>query len=117
MHGTIQEPLLARADAAIENARKLQAELNENVAQAYAICRWADRVAAFQAGLMPTVAIALLVTERLSSYGPSSLGKGSCVLRPRNVSGGTDCLRTSIDRALTSSERSTASSCQVLDGR
>jgi hypothetical protein len=88
MHGTTQEPLLARADAAIENARKLRAELNENVARAYAICRRADKVAAFQSGLMPTVAIALLVTESLRRpYGSSSLAKGSCDLRPRNVSG------------------------------
>jgi hypothetical protein len=90
MHGTTQEPLLARADAAIEEARKLQAELSENVARAYVICRQADRAAAFQAGLIPTVAIALLVTERLRRpYGPSSLGKRSCILRPRNVSEGT----------------------------
>jgi hypothetical protein len=64
MHGTTQEPLLTRADAAIEDARKLKAELNENVALGYAICRQGHRAAAFQNGLLPTVAIALLVTER-----------------------------------------------------
>ena len=38
MHGARLDPLFARADAAVEEAGRLRADLNRKVAQAHAIC-------------------------------------------------------------------------------
>jgi len=67
------EDVLAQADAALGRAQALCAELSINVGLARAICRRAHRHAAFQAELLPPVAIALLVRERAQDNIPEAI--------------------------------------------
>jgi hypothetical protein len=60
MHAPIEHALIARADAAVREARRLCAELEQHVAIAEAICRRASQSELFQSGLASGLAISLL---------------------------------------------------------
>ena len=62
MHGSMANPLLARADAALDGAERLRLALVRERAFARAICAQAVQTRTFQDGLLPTVAIALTVS-------------------------------------------------------
>ncbi|MCA1429521.1 hypothetical protein I6F29_26935 [Bradyrhizobium sp. NBAIM16] len=61
MHGSTADPLLARADAALLEAERLRLALTRQRAIARAICANATQSRTLQAGLSPTIAIALTV--------------------------------------------------------
>jgi len=61
MHGGRQDQLLVRADAAIEEARRLCFKRVQEARPADAILKRAAQARAFQSGLEPASAIALLV--------------------------------------------------------
>ena len=62
MHGSITDPLLARADDAILEAERLRRALERERALAQAIRAHAAQARTLQTGLMPAVAIALTVS-------------------------------------------------------
>ena len=67
MHGSTDDPLLARADAALREADRLRLALLRERLIARAICADAARTRTLQAGLPPTIAIALTVTAPRSA--------------------------------------------------
>lgn len=62
MPGSMADPLLARADAALDEAERLRLALMRERAFARAICARAVQTRTLQNGLTPAVAIALTVS-------------------------------------------------------
>jgi hypothetical protein len=69
MHGSMANPLLARADAALDGAERLRLALVRERAFARAICAHASQLRTLQTGLIPTVAIALAVSAPAPARG------------------------------------------------
>jgi len=67
MHGSTDDPLLARADAALREAERLRLALLRERSIAQAICDNAAQTRTLQAGLSPTIAIALTVNAPRSA--------------------------------------------------
>ncbi len=67
MHGSMADPLLARADAALREAERLRIALTRQRAIARAICDNAAQTRTLQSGLSPTIAIALTVNAPRSA--------------------------------------------------
>lgn len=67
MHGSTDDPLLARADAALREAERLRLALIRERAIAQAICHDAAQTRTLQSGLSPAIAIALTVNAPRSA--------------------------------------------------
>ncbi|WP_407188587.1 hypothetical protein [Bradyrhizobium centrosematis] len=67
MHGSMDDPLLARADAALCEAERLRLALVRQRAIARAICDNAAQTHTLQSGLLPTAAIALTLNAPRSA--------------------------------------------------
>ncbi|MDF0583889.1 MULTISPECIES: hypothetical protein [Bradyrhizobium] len=67
MPGSTDDPLLARADAALREAEQLRLALIRQRAIARAICDGAEQTRTLQAGLLPAIAIALTVNAPRSA--------------------------------------------------
>ena len=65
IQGSTQDPLLARADVTIEEARRLRFDLMQQVSQAQFICRLARQSQVLHSGLAPALSISLMVAQRL----------------------------------------------------
>ncbi|WP_439369566.1 hypothetical protein [Bradyrhizobium sp. DASA03120] len=63
MQDTTPDPLLARADAALEEASQLRLALMRNASAAQAICSHASQSRLLLSGLIPAIAIALAVSD------------------------------------------------------
>lgn len=64
VRGSMPDPLLARADAALLEAERLRLAFIRERALAQAFCAYARQIRALQTGLLPTVAIAPTVSAR-----------------------------------------------------